>query len=152
MNQGIFDDSNMSINLIDLPNTCQKRATTAVSQELLSKIKLLMYINYNSEWMSPYIETALKKHKWIILFIQKQTKQNGVNKKPVHANLSFLYIFKTKERKTCGKSGRSTNNRKNFSKDNNFKSGHKPDVPRLSVEEISMNDNATYNISPFNPR
>ena len=49
MNQGIFDDSNMSINLIDLPNTCQKRATTAVSQELLSKIKLLMYINYNSE-------------------------------------------------------------------------------------------------------
>ena len=49
MNQGIFDDSNMSINLIDLPNTCQKRATTAVSQELLSKIKLLMYINYNYE-------------------------------------------------------------------------------------------------------
>ena len=83
------------------------------------------------------------------LFIQRQTKQKNDNKKSVYANLP---IPKQKKSKLTGKVGRSTNNKKKFSKINilNQFSSQK-DIEKLFAEEVSMSDNAMYDIPLFNP-
>ena len=84
------------------------------------------------------------------MFIRRRTKQKDDNKKSVYANLR---IPKQKKSKLTGRVGRSTNNKKKFSKiniSNQFISQN--DIAKLPAEEVSVNDNAMYDIPPFNPQ
>ena len=152
------DDSNKSRILVDLPkNYTPKRTTAAVCRERLNKIKSLTYMIYDPDTLLTLkqqltdINESCRKvaPSDVGLFIRRRTKQKDDNKKSVYANLR---IPKQKKSKLTGRVGRSTNNKKKFSKiniSNQFISQN--DIEKLPAEEVSVNDNAMYDIRPFNP-
>ena len=81
--------------------------------------------------------------------IQRRTKQEDDNKKSIYANLPFP---KQKKSKLTGRVGRSTSNKKKFSKINILNQFiSQKDIEKLTAEDVSVSDTAMYDIPPFNP-
>ena len=148
MNKGISDENNTNRILIDLPKSyTPKKTKTAVCWKLLDEINVHDVWSWCSSYLKQQLTDIIESCRKVTpsdedLFIKRQTKQKKIVKKSVRANSS---ISKQKnqnlpewwvDQQTIGKKFTKKSISNEFT--------NQKDKKKSSVEEVPVNDCATY--------